>query len=287
MKPTAPRMSGPKEIPNRSRPARMPSAVAPMRMSRYSEGVTFRPARARSSASVGFPCTLRLWLRESAAGRSRRSTSSRGVARGGAGVAGPGWRSRRTRSRLQKKIAIASAAGTAMMTAISWLLTQADLEKRWVGGLDGLQVDPLGRVHVRTLRIWALRRGRRVVVVGLEGVFEGRVGEKPGEEFSLALCHHHGQAAGRGGGRGAGAGGGGPDPDHVQVGEDGHRGDLAVGVDRGDDRDVVVRLDVSADALLLAGRQVDGDVAGGNGQELRLRPQRCARFGNHVGSDRL
>src|SRR5579859_4414595 len=223
--PTAPRISGPREIPNLNRPARMPSAVAPMRMSRYSAGVMLRPARARSSASVGLPWTLRRWLSVSAAGRSRRSTSSRGVARGDAGVAGPGWRSRRMRSRLQKKIAMASAAGTAMMTAISWLPTRWCLEQRWVGGLDGLQVDTLGGVHVRTLRIRALRRGRRVVVIRLERVLQSRVGQEPRQVLGLALRDHHRQAAGRGGRGHVRAGGGWPDADHVQVGEDRHRRD--------------------------------------------------------------
>ena len=82
MKPTAPRMSGPPEKPKRNRPMSAPRATEPMRIRRYSGGVMFRPARARSSVSVGRPRTLRRWLRLSAAGRSRRSTSSRGVARG-------------------------------------------------------------------------------------------------------------------------------------------------------------------------------------------------------------
>src|SRR5579859_6608666 len=172
-------MSGPNDIPKRNSPASRPRATAPMRISKYSEGVMLSPARARSSASVGLPWTVRFWLSLSAAGRRRRSTSSRGVARAGPTVAGTILRSRRTRSRLQKKIAMASAAGTAMMTAISWLLNARPLEKGRVRRHDGLQVHALGRKHALAVRVGVLGRRGVVVVVGLERVLQRCVGQEP------------------------------------------------------------------------------------------------------------
>ena len=85
-----------------------------MRMSRYSGGVMFNPARARSSLSVGLPCPLRRWLRFSAAGFSRRSTSSRGVALAMVSLT-LALRSLRTLSSAQKNTRIAAAMGTATM----------------------------------------------------------------------------------------------------------------------------------------------------------------------------
>ena len=110
-------MIGPTEKPKRKRPIRAPSPTAPIRISRYSGGVTFKPARARSSLNVGLPCTLRRWLRFSAAGLSRRSTSSRGVALATGGSVALDLRSFRTLSSAQKNTKIAAAIGTATMVS--------------------------------------------------------------------------------------------------------------------------------------------------------------------------
>jgi len=115
--PTAPRINGPTLKPKRNRPTSAPSETAPIRTRRYSGAVTLRPARARSSVSVGLPSALRRRLRLSAAGRSRRSTSSRGVARGPISSARRNTRSLRILSMAQKKTKTAAAIGTATMVS--------------------------------------------------------------------------------------------------------------------------------------------------------------------------
>src|SRR5712691_1514777 len=193
-------MSGPTERPKRNRPISTPRATAPIRTMRYSAGVMLRPARPRSSARVGLPCTRRRWLSVSAAGRSKRSTSSRGVARGCAGLSGAGARSRRILSTLQKKMAMASAAGTAITTATSWLLIEPEpsrLEQRREGGLDRLQRDPFGRRQARAGRIRGLGARRLVVVVRLELVLERCVCQEPRYELGLAVRDHDREARSR------------------------------------------------------------------------------------------
>ena len=80
----------------------------------------------------------------------------------GAGVVGAGARSLRMRSTLQKKMAMASAAGTATMTATSWLLK---LKEGGVRGLDVFEGDAPRRVHARAVWVLVLRAGRVVVVI--------------------------------------------------------------------------------------------------------------------------
>src|SRR5260370_40315716 len=143
------------EMPKRNRPIKAPSATAPMRIRRYSAGVMFSPARARSSVSGGRPRTLRLRLRFSAAGRRSLSTSSLGVARGAGWMSVARVRSLRMRSRLQKKTAIAAAIGTATASRLVRSMYQS-LEQGRVGLLDGLQGDPLGRVDAGAARILSL-----------------------------------------------------------------------------------------------------------------------------------
>src|SRR2546427_633697 len=217
-KPTTPRITGPKVKPKRNRPIKAPNATAPMRIRRYSGAVTFRPARARSSVSVGLPATLRRWLRFSAAGLRRRSTSSRGVARAACASVDRTLRSLRTRSRAQKNTKIAAAMGSA--TIVSCGSCMKGLEEAWVGGLDGLKGHALSRADVWTLRIRRLL-ARRVVVVRLERVFERRVGQEPRDDLRLALGDDDGEA-GRAcpGGRCLR-----PDLDHMELHGDGVGGD--------------------------------------------------------------
>src|SRR5450759_3550698 len=193
-KPTTPRMIGPIEITKRRSPTRAPSVTAPIRMSRYSAGVMFKPARARSSVRVGLPLALRRWLRFSAAGRSSLSTSSRGVALGGATTSGLAIRSLLMRSRLQKKTTIAAAIGTATITRGGRFMARL-LKKRRVGGLDDLQRHALGRRYRRTPRIGILDAGLKIVVKRLQDVFQRRVVQKPGDHLGLALGHHDRKAA--------------------------------------------------------------------------------------------
>src|SRR5438445_5487193 len=182
--PTAAITIGPIEMPNRRSPMSAPSATAPIRISRYSGGEMFRPARARSSLRVGRPCTLRLKLRESAAGRSSLSTSSRGVARGVRGATGVSTRSLRTRSRLQKNTAIAAAMGTATARRLTRsMVLGEELRERL---LDERQGHPFGRVYVLAVGIGS-GASLRIVVVGLERVFERGVGQEPRDELGPAL----------------------------------------------------------------------------------------------------
>src|SRR5258708_7267288 len=242
-------MIGPIEMPKRRSPTRTPNATAPIRTRRYSAGVTFRPARARSSVSVGLPLALRLWLRLSAAGRSSLSTSSRGVARGAATTSGRAIRSLRIRSRLQKKTTIAPAIGMATMTRGGRFMVPRSLEKRRVGRLDHLERHSLGCRNGGACRVWALG-ARKVVVKRLEDILQRRVIEEPCDHLGLALGHDDCEA-----GRVRGVTTrerGGSHPDHVQVGKDGLGRHLARGGDRSDHRDVVLRLDVVGDTLLLA-----------------------------------
>src|SRR5438034_381706 len=219
-KPTAPRITGPNENPKRNRPINAPRATATMRRSRYSGPVMLRPARARSSPSVGLPWTLRRRLRFSAAGFSRRSTSSRGVARGSVAWARVVTRSLRTLSSAQKKTKIAAAIGTA--TIVSSGRSKRLLEEVGECGFDHGQGDALRVADAGALGVRRLV-ARCIVVVGLERVLERGVGEKPGDDLGLALRHDHGQA-----GRACAAGRGlGADLDHVELGEDRHRCDLA------------------------------------------------------------
>src|SRR5487761_95425 len=170
MNPTTPRISGPAENPKRNRPINAPSATAPIRIKRYSEGVMLRPARARSSVSVGLPLTLRRWLRLSAAGRRRRSTSSRGVARGSVEPSSGTLRSLRILSRLQKKTAIAAAIGIAMTNVrTGGGRFMAGLEERRVGLLHQLQGHALRVVDALTVWIFGLDSGA-IVLIGLERV---------------------------------------------------------------------------------------------------------------------
>src|SRR5216684_1114691 len=150
-KPTAAITIGPIDRPKRNNPISAPRATAPIRSSRYSAGVMLRPARARSSLSVGRPRTLRLRLRLSAAGRRSLSTSSLGVARGGRGVVVPAVRSLRMRSRLQKNTAIAAAMGTATARRLARsIVLGEELRERL---LDERQRHPFGCVHVLAVGI--------------------------------------------------------------------------------------------------------------------------------------
>src|SRR6266508_313609 len=275
MKPTAPRITGPRLNPKRSSPMRAPSATAPIRKSRYSLAVMLRPARARSSLRVGLPCTLRRWLRFSAAGFSSRSTSSRGVARAGIGSVAWDMRSLRTLSRAQKKTKIAAAIGTAtIVSGGSWITA---LKQARVVGLDRLECHALGVAYARTLGVGRLLAGS-VVVIGLEGVLERGVGQEPRDDLGLALRDHHGQARrARPRGRCLGA-----HLDHVELREDGLRRHLARRGDRGDDRDIVTGLDVVGDSLLLACRDRQGDVARRDRQVLGLRADGLAGPGDFV-----
>src|SRR5450756_856588 len=276
-KPTIPRMTGPREMPKRKSPIRAPSATAPIRMSRYSAGVTFRPARARSSVRVGLPLALRRWLRFSAAGRSSLSTSSRGVALGGAGANGRAMRSLLIRSRLQKKTTIAAAIGTATMIAggrfnagiPSFGGGTPCLEEGWVRGLHDLKCHALGCRDRRARRIRSLGAGLKVVMKRLKDIFHRGVVEEPRDHLGLAFGHHHGQAA-RVRAAAAGRRSLRSDPDHVEVREDRLRRHLTRRGHGRDHRDVVLRLDVIGDALLLAGRDGHRHEARGDRQVLRL-----------------